>query len=224
MHDPLNHQRDLNYCLLVITRFVLLIPKQKALTTIRHQAGLEVIEGQFAGRNLFYNLNLFNKNPQSAELAYRQLSAICHVTGVFQLQQSEQLYGIPFVVTINNDGNFNNVKVVKDLNGNVPGKGGARTVAAATPAPAPATSAPAGWGPPSATPTATAPPAYAPPAAAAPAAWQPGPPAAPPPNAAPPANGWGPPAATPAAAPPAAPAAQPWQPGNPAGGQPPWVR
>jgi hypothetical protein len=188
---------------------------------------LEIIEGQYAGRLLFYNLNLFNKNPQSSEIAYRQLSALCHVTGVFAIQNSQQLHGIPFKVTINNDGTYNNVKVVKFLNGETPGKN--KTVGAASPAPvaaapptqqgwaapAPAAAPPASYGPP-ATGYGPPPPNYAPAPAAAPAYAPP---------AAPPQNGWAPPNTAPA---PSAPAAQPWQPAAPnaapPAAQPPWVR
>lgn len=165
---------------------------------------LQILEGQFQNREVFYRLNLWNKSQQAVEIAYRQLSALCHVTGVFDVQASEQLHGIPFVAIIGlskNDPNYNDVKGVKDLAGNIPGKGASTAVASgAPPAAAPA------WGsaPPAAAP---APTAWGPPAVAAPApAWTPAPPnaTAPAPQAAPP---WGP--AAPAAA--APPAKAPWE-------------
>lgn len=192
---------------------------------------LEILDpGPFQGRKIPYFLNLFNKNAQTVEIAYRQLSAVCWVTGVFNVQDTRQLHNIPFIATIGpqkENPQYSNVFGVKDINGNQPGKVGANPGAQA-PAPAAVAPAPA-WAPPAAQPAAVAPPpAWAPPGAQAPApapGWAP-PPAAP----GPPAPTWQPPAA--AAAPPVwtppgaapAPAAQPgWQPsGAPAA--PPWAK
>lgn len=57
---------------------------------------MEVLDGQHAGRKVFTNLNLDNKNPVAVKIAYEQLSALCHVTGVIQCNESQQLHGIPF--------------------------------------------------------------------------------------------------------------------------------
>jgi hypothetical protein len=174
---------------------------------------LRIMEGQYQGRELKYHLNLWNESDQASAIARSQLSAICHVIGVFNLTQSEQLHGIPFIAIVTVNGTYNNVRGVKDLNGNQPGKAGTTAVAAA---PAP-TAQPAAWPAPAAAPAAQP---SAPPAAAAP--W--GPPA--PPAAAPaPAPAWGsqPPAAPAPVAP--APAAAPWSPGPtgmPPAATPPW--
>lgn len=151
---------------------------------------LRIIDGQFLNKEIAYRLNLYNASQKAVEIAYRQLSAICHVTGVYQIQNSQQLHNIPFVAVIGMQKDnpiYNDVKGVKDINGNAPGKQGQATAAA--PAAAPATN---GWQQPA--------------AAAAPAAGSPpwGTPA-PAPNAPP----WGAPSAVPAASP--APA---WQPPN----------
>jgi hypothetical protein len=139
---------------------------------------LRVLEGQFMNRELWYNLNLWNSNPQSAEIAQRQLSAICHVTGVFVLNDTAQLHNIPFVaiVAVQANGQYNDVKGVKDLQGNQPGKPNSNPVAAAAPpafgAP-PVAVAPQGasapWGTPQAAPPPPAAGGWGPPAAAAPA-------------------------------------------------------
>lgn len=166
------------------------------------------------GHKFMWNLNLFNKNQQTVEIAYKQLSGLCHVLQVFNLQASEQLHNIPFIATVNNDGTYNNVKAVKDINGNLPGKG-AQAPQAGPPQPPAATA----YAPPAAAPAwgaqPQAPPA-APPAPATAPSWGPPAPGAPtyaPPQAAPPtaAAPWG--ALAPAAAPPTAP---------PAGAAPPW--
>lgn len=84
---------------------------------------LKVLEPPFQNRNLFYRLNLKNNNPVAQEIAYKQLSAICHATGVIQVADSQQLHGLPFKVkvTIKKDdsGKYdpsNEIKAVKGIN------------------------------------------------------------------------------------------------------------
>ncbi|QMV29722.1 multimodular transpeptidase-transglycosylase [Vibrio phage vB_VnaS-AQKL99] len=50
---------------------------------------------QFAGRKLWDRLNLNNPNEKAVEIAYQTLSAMCHATGVMQVQDSQQLHNIP---------------------------------------------------------------------------------------------------------------------------------
>lgn len=61
---------------------------------------LEVIDDKYASRKLFDRLNLKNDNPQAVDIAYRTLSAICHATGIVQVQDSAQLHGIPLQVKV----------------------------------------------------------------------------------------------------------------------------
>lgn len=61
---------------------------------------LKVLDGQFANRTIFDRLNLRNANATAQEIAYKTLSAICHATGVIQLQDSQQLHGIPMKVKV----------------------------------------------------------------------------------------------------------------------------
>lgn len=61
----------------------------------------DILDGQFAGRKIFVNLNLRNANPMAQEIAYKDLSAICHATGVMQIQQdSSELHGRPMKVKV----------------------------------------------------------------------------------------------------------------------------
>lgn len=46
-------------------------------------------------RKVFVRLNLINTNPTAVEIAQRELSAICHATGVMKLQDSTQLHDLP---------------------------------------------------------------------------------------------------------------------------------
>ena len=182
---------------------------------------LQVIEGPSAGSTGIMRLGIYSQNQKAVEISHRQLSAICHAIGVFNVQDSAQLHNIPFMVEVGNQkptqeqearraageevALYTEVKKVFDANGNAPGKKGTSQPAQATPAPqsAPAAQpnfnvAPAGWAEQPTQPTTQAP-------ATAPApAWA------------------APPASQPAAAPAAAPAPA-WQGGAPAGGPAPWA-
>lgn len=61
---------------------------------------LSVIDGDYANRKLFIRLNLQNKNETAVEIAYGQLSAICHATGVIQVNDSQELHGKPFAAKV----------------------------------------------------------------------------------------------------------------------------
>jgi hypothetical protein len=50
---------------------------------------------EHAGRKIFGNLNVTNSNAQAQEIGQAQLSALCHAIGVLQLNNTEQLVGIP---------------------------------------------------------------------------------------------------------------------------------
>lgn len=87
------------------------------------QLTLKVVDGQYAGRQVFDRLNIQHQNPVAAEIAYRRLSAYCHATGVIQVQDSQQLHGIPFKarVSVRTDstGQYepsNEIKAVKHIN------------------------------------------------------------------------------------------------------------
>lgn len=60
----------------------------------------EVIDGPCAGRKVFDRLNLHNKNQQTVDIAYSQLSAICHATGVIQMSDTSQLHGKPLLAKV----------------------------------------------------------------------------------------------------------------------------
>lgn len=60
----------------------------------------EVLEGKFRGCKLWIRLNLVNENQTAVEIAYRELSAICHATGVMQVTDSVQLHNKPFMINV----------------------------------------------------------------------------------------------------------------------------
>ena len=57
-------------------------------------------DGDYKGKKLFENLNLHNANQTTVEIAQRTLSAICHATGVMNLEDSEELHFIPMVASV----------------------------------------------------------------------------------------------------------------------------
>lgn len=91
----------------------------------------EVMNGPAAGKRITDRLNLGNKNPQAVEIAYGQLSAICHVTNRLRIQSEQQLLGGTMQVYVVKEpradapGQYgNSVKGYKDMQGNDPGQGG----------------------------------------------------------------------------------------------------
>lgn len=95
------------------------------------QLNLKIIDGPSAGSVGAYRLNLYHQNQQTVEIAHRQLSAVCHVVGVFNVQDTQQLHNIPFIVEVDfqkgdeaRQKGYTEVKRVFDINGNEPGKAG----------------------------------------------------------------------------------------------------
>lgn len=87
--------------------------------------------GEHNGKTVIDRLNLRNQNQVAVDIAYGTLSAICHVIGRLQVQDSQQLHGVPFQVLVikkerdDQPGSFSNeVKGYKDINGNDPGFAG----------------------------------------------------------------------------------------------------
>lgn len=102
-------------------------------------------EGKQKGRKIFYRLNIKNANPVAQEIAYKQLSAICHAVGVIQCEDSQQLHGLPFkvkvVVKVDPTGKYdpaNEVKAIKSVHEDAPLAAPAFAAAAAPTAAAPA--------------------------------------------------------------------------------------
>ena len=92
------------------------------------QLTLQIIDGPQTGATGPYRLNLYHQNQQTVEIAHKQLSAICHVIGVFNIQDSQQLHNVPFVAEVGfqkgDEQKYTEVKKVFDINGNEPGKTG----------------------------------------------------------------------------------------------------
>lgn len=64
------------------------------------QLRFTVLDGKHANRKLYVRLNIRNANPVAQEIAYKDLSAICHAVGIMNLGASEQLHNIPMKVRV----------------------------------------------------------------------------------------------------------------------------
>lgn len=89
----------------------------------------QVINGPYANRRVFANLNVEHRGSAEAErIAQSQLSALCHAVGVINLQDTTQLHMRP--VTIR-------VRVRRDESGQYPDKAEVTGFEAASSGPAP---------------------------------------------------------------------------------------
>lgn len=61
---------------------------------------LQVIEGEYKGRNLWTRLNLDNPNETAVKIARGELSALCRAVGVLQPKDSCELHNLPLLVTV----------------------------------------------------------------------------------------------------------------------------
>ena len=90
------------------------------------QLTFKVLDGKFVNRQVIARLNIRNSNPTAQEIAWGQLSAICHAVGVVQVQDSQQLHGRPLQVRVSvkaasGDYDANNeVKGFKAIEGGAP--------------------------------------------------------------------------------------------------------
>jgi hypothetical protein len=83
--------------------------------------------GATQGKKTNFVYNLWHANPDTVGIAHKQLSAIGYVTGVFVLDMANEgaaLRGARFKARVTNDGTYNNIKEVFDVNGNKPNKAG----------------------------------------------------------------------------------------------------
>ena len=90
------------------------------------QVNLRVIDGDGIGQVGAMRYNLYNTSAKAVEIAHKQLSALCHVIGVFNLTDSSQLHNIPFIVDVGPqaDPKYTEVKRVFDIRGNEPHRQG----------------------------------------------------------------------------------------------------
>jgi hypothetical protein len=81
---------------------------------------LRCIEGAEQGGSQAYRLNMWNASDKAREIAQSQQSALCFVTGVFYVEDTQQLHNIPFYVEVvkqKNDEKYTEIRAVFDVNG-----------------------------------------------------------------------------------------------------------
>ena len=61
---------------------------------------LQILDGEFKGRQLWARLNLDNPNAQTVKIARGELSAICRAVGVMSPGDSTDLHNLPLVITV----------------------------------------------------------------------------------------------------------------------------
>lgn len=61
---------------------------------------LKVIGGPKEGSSGTWRLNLYNKSDQARGIAEAQMSALCHATGIFLIDDTAQLHNQPFAVRV----------------------------------------------------------------------------------------------------------------------------
>lgn len=91
---------------------------------------IECLEGPCKGMTQVDRLNVNNPNPVAVRIANENLSAYCHVTGTFRINQNlDELCGKPFQFDVGpqkNNPEQTEIKALYDINGNKAGTGPAQ--------------------------------------------------------------------------------------------------
>lgn len=89
---------------------------------------IEIIDGPNKGATGNWNLNLWNQSEQAVRMAHRDLSALCHVIGVPEIQnETSVLHNRPFCIVVSqqlppND-KYTQITKVLDIQGQEPARG-----------------------------------------------------------------------------------------------------
>ena len=128
---------------------------------------MTVIDGEQAGKRIPWRLNVQNPNQQAVEIAYGNLSAVCHCVGKLAVTDTSELHQIPFQIKVDQiprqddpSKKGNEIRGVMNAQGQGPEMIGSDSPAgngAPTPPPTPATPAPAPTPAPAAIPAASPP-------------------------------------------------------------------
>jgi hypothetical protein len=85
-------------------------PKNRVLA-----AEAKILDGPLAGQQIPISINIGHENPTAERIGQEQLSAICHVVNVLQINDTTQLHGRPFQMKVS-------VEEETDSNGKPTGK------------------------------------------------------------------------------------------------------
>lgn len=174
-------------------KFPAIVSNTEIAPTKDGTGGMFVVEFSTPAGKIVKRYNLFNNSAEAVRIAQHELSALCHATGVYQVDPNNQgaaLRNAQLVIEVapqRKNPEYHEVVKVYDRNGNEPGKPGGAAPQPAMPPAQPQYQAPQG-GP------APAQAGWTPNAATGPAPQQPAQP-----GPAPAQGGWGPPPAQPPA-------------------------
>jgi len=77
----------------------------------------QIIEGEYANRNVWARLNLDNPNPQAVQIARAQLSAVCRAVGVMTPNDSCELHNLPLVIDVRCKKRQDNDEITNEIKG-----------------------------------------------------------------------------------------------------------
>ena len=120
-----------------VGKFPFNITRTECVPTKDNTGGMFNVEFTTPVGSILMRYNLWNQNPKAVEIAHGQLSALCHATGIFRLDWTNEgaaLRGGKGMIDVgyqkgqepsaeNPHGGYTEVKKVYDANGNEPGKG-----------------------------------------------------------------------------------------------------
>lgn len=87
---------------------------------------LAIIEGPNTGMTGTMRLNIHNKSETAMKIAFRDFSAICHVVGIYQVNNINDIAGRPFMVQVVaqvENPQYTEISKILDVNGNEPKAG-----------------------------------------------------------------------------------------------------
>lgn len=90
-----------------------IMEQNKAQTGAFLKLTLKILQGDYAGRELYDRLNLENPSEQAVKIAERQLASICKALGIEMPKDSRELHNKPLVITLSIDGSYNRVTAYK---------------------------------------------------------------------------------------------------------------
>ncbi len=75
----------------------------KAGTGMFLELRIQVLDEPYTGRLVFERLNLVNPNETAVKIAQRTLADLCEACGVDEVEDSEELHGIEFMMDVKID-------------------------------------------------------------------------------------------------------------------------
>lgn len=84
----------------------------------------QICDGEFQNRKLWLNLNLWNKNDQTVQIAKGQLSSICRAVGIMEPKDTAELHNKPIKISIGQKKNKTSGNLENNITGFKPRNAG----------------------------------------------------------------------------------------------------